>query len=468
MRDIILFGTGELLTFYEKLVSELGYNIIGYSDNNSSKWGTIINGKPVFSPNDLIKYNSKLFISTSLEKEISEQLKELNLENRLIYHKELEDEWIEKNINKWEYLARINIKKNDKRTIFFDLLSGTGWAGTETWSFKLASGLKDKGEEVTLLRRGTHPRLDNDIEDISKRINYSKLEYFETVDEVVKCLVNALPCVVINNFTDCALVAATIVKKYFPDMIKIIAISHGDNKEDIFKIASRENIFNRIICVSTRIKNKYNIQYNISRDKLLYKETPVDINENYQKNRNASDILRIAYPSRLVVKYKRTDLIEKIIELLEKEEINYIFNIAGEGNYEENLKKFIEYKKLNDKVKLHGLLDKDEMETFWGNQDIYINVSDSEGACQAMLEAMAHCVVPVVTDVSGVDDFIENRVNGFVSRVGDILDIASNIKWIYENKNQLEFIGKKAREKIISRCKIEDYIEFFYKNVLEL
>jgi len=108
------------------------------------------------------------------------------------------------------------------------------------------------------------------------------------------------------------------------------------------------------------------------------------------------------------------------------------------------------------------------METFWGNQDIYINVSDSEGACQAMLEAMAHCVVPVVTDVSGVDDFIENRVNGFVSRVGDILDIASNIKWIYENKNQLEFIGKKAREKIISRCKIEDYIEFFYKNVLEL
>ena len=63
---------------------------------------------------------------------------------------------------------------------------------------------------------------------------------------------------------------------------------------------------------------------------------------------------------------------------------------------------------------------KKELIDFLNEQDIYLNFSEYEGTSLTMLEAMASGCVPVVTDVSGVSDFIEDGVNGLVSDIGDL------------------------------------------------
>ena len=48
--------------------------------------------------------------------------------------------------------------------------------------------------------------------------------------------------------------------------------------------------------------------------------------------------------------------------------------------------------------------------------DVYLSTSVSEGMSNALLEAMSHGVMPVVSRVSGADDLVEEGVSGFLFR----------------------------------------------------
>jgi glycosyltransferase involved in cell wall biosynthesis len=51
--------------------------------------------------------------------------------------------------------------------------------------------------------------------------------------------------------------------------------------------------------------------------------------------------------------------------------------------------------------------------------DVYLSTSLSEGMSNALLEAMSHAVVPVVSRVSGVADVVQEGVTGLVFPPGD-------------------------------------------------
>ncbi len=51
--------------------------------------------------------------------------------------------------------------------------------------------------------------------------------------------------------------------------------------------------------------------------------------------------------------------------------------------------------------------------------DVYLSTSLSEGMSNALLEAMSHAVMPVVSRVSGVGDVVEEGVTGLLFPPGD-------------------------------------------------
>lgn len=89
---------------------------------------------------------------------------------------------------------------------------------------------------------------------------------------------------------------------------------------------------------------------------------------------------------------------------------------------------------MEDRVHILGWISPTDMAGFWAKQDIYLNVSESEGMSLSMLEAMACGCVPVVTDVSGVDDVIHNGENGFVVPVDRLIEIADKIEAINNDR----------------------------------
>lgn len=100
------------------------------------------------------------------------------------------------------------------------------------------------------------------------------------------------------------------------------------------------------------------------------------------------------------------------------------------------------------------------MVAFWEEQDIYLNISSSEGMCLAMLEAMACGCVPVVTDVSGVSDVIEDGKNGFVVSVDEWLDIVDKIEFISNNREILYDVSKYNMKLIRNRFDVTDYAKW--------
>lgn len=99
-KDIWIWGTGDTAQLYQEAFARLEkerFFIQGYCDNNSEKWGTVFNGKPVISPQDLKqKENICVLICTSVPetiRAIEKSLKEMKLDGYLLdevilkYHK---------------------------------------------------------------------------------------------------------------------------------------------------------------------------------------------------------------------------------------------------------------------------------------------------------------------------------------------------------------------------------------------
>jgi glycosyltransferase involved in cell wall biosynthesis len=59
--------------------------------------------------------------------------------------------------------------------------------------------------------------------------------------------------------------------------------------------------------------------------------------------------------------------------------------------------------------------------------DVYVSTSVWEGMSNALLEAMSHGVIPVVSRVSGVADVVEEDVSGFLFQPGDEAELAARL-----------------------------------------
>lgn len=100
------------------------------------------------------------------------------------------------------------------------------------------------------------------------------------------------------------------------------------------------------------------------------------------------------------------------------------------------------------------------MNDFWSKLDIYLNLSDYEGTSISMLEAMANGVIPIVTNVSGVDLFVKNEINGFVINKRDIETAEKIISYVYGNKNLLHIYGAINKGIIRQQCSVNNYVKY--------
>ena len=77
--------------------------------------------------------------------------------------------------------------------------------------------------------------------------------------------------------------------------------------------------------------------------------------------------------------------------------------------------------------------------------DVVVCCSLEETMSIAIIEGMMHEKICITSNTTGIADFIEDGINGFVSRVNDVGHLWQKIKWIIENINQLDRIQKNAR-----------------------
>lgn len=454
---LFLFGAGQISQTYTEFLGRLSVEIYGYVDNDANRWGTYFFDRKIYSPDILEKEEALVLIACADIESITAQLAQMRVQNKIvtiehIIRKTIEQIKVSEKHHEWD--EKFDYKS---RNIIVDNLDGS-WGGAEDWAHKLALFLSQRGYSINLIENIGSPT-ESSLEQITSKLNKKNESiYFELVDMLLK----QKPFTLINIWSSEVLWAASYIKRLYPGEVQIISSVLNDQEIFYHHQCEWDGFIDSYLCISGRIKNNLTNLYGINESKVYYKEPFVEYREysRHKYNMQYGKKLQIGYPCRLTCEQKRADLLPKLIELLEKRNIDYVLNIAGEGPCESQIKEYIENKKLNNKVKLYGRLTRVELLNFLNRQDIYLNYSEFEGTSLTMLEAMASGCVPVVTKVSGVEDFIENMVNGMISEVGNLESIADNIEFLDKNREKIGEYGSKSKSVISFKCNLNDYIDY--------
>lgn len=453
MKQIVLFGAGIYAEKYKSLLDFLDLSIDFFSDNDQLKLGQTLYQKAIIEPNKLKELDCHILISSTHYVEIVQQLTKMGIEDKII---RLEDLAVKlKERLDQEHIAASG-EPEKEQTVILDMYEGDGWGGTEMWAATAAKGLESEGKTVILFGSESQPPLSEEYECMVERF-----PNIHTFEKMVKSMVTRLPFVLINNFSGYAYMIAVMLKKIYPGKVEIVSVIHNDDRSLYNAHMAFAEDVDKFICVSDKIRSTMIQEYGLNEKKVFFKEQPIKCDENFKRSyRTVGCPIRIGYAARLVKKQKRADLFPELINYLESEEINYELSIAGEGECFSRIKEFLQKADLKGKVALIGRVPKTNMPEFWKQQDIFLNFSEFEGTSFSMLEAMSYGCVPVVTDVSGVSEFIREGMNGYVCEVGDLKGIAGAIKCLDANRGDLQIFGEYCRNEVLTRCRIQDYIDF--------
>lgn len=104
--------------------------------------------------------------------------------------------------------------------------------------------------------------------------------------------------------------------------------------------------------------------------------------------------------------------------------------------------------KITENVILIEWIPRSEMPKLLSLANIYVSTSLSDGASNALFEAMACGVVPVVTDIAANHPWVKNRENGLLFPQGNSEKLAENIIYLLNSKSISSIFSLKCREVI--------------------
>ncbi len=462
-----LFGIGREAEKYYSIMIALHEKPDYAFDNSKQKQGTFFHDIEILSPERLSDIDCEIVISCGFKEAITAQLSEMGLENKIIDLDMLMRKAIEDYAN--GYISNMADIPQREENIVIDAFDGIGWGGMEIWSYEVARELLARGLPVRVFGSDEQVHPDEEIEKIIVRRPLNRQDVFCTVEGIIKELERMLPFILIDNWSEYVLYAAFILKKVYPESVKIISMQHNDVQSLYEKKMLWEDVFERLSGVSKRINYKLTNQYGVSQKKIFYKENFLTFEKTQvRRSKKEGTPIIIGWGARLERYQKRADLIAPFIETIEDSGISYTLNIAGNGPMYTEIYDYVQKNGLEDHVNVLGAIPQREMVDFWENQDIYLNLSDFEGCSLAMLEAMSVGCVPVVTNVSGTDEFVFDKETGFCVEVENVKAIIDKIVFLSEHLDELIRMSVNASEIVRSRCQKSDYVEYLEKVITEV
>lgn len=154
-------------------------------------------------------------------------------------------------------------------------------------------------------------------------------------------------------------------------------------------------------------------------------------------------------------KHKGFDLLIKAFNIFAKNNKEWHLDIVGEGPEEELYKSLIKENELDDRITIHPFTN--NVQAFYSDAQVYVLSSRWEGFGLVLVEAMAHGL-PVVssdlpTSLEIMGDFGMYFKNGDIEDLAMRLEDATRIDWEAKSKGALEIAKRFDIENIISQWK---------------
>ncbi|MDJ0719809.1 MAG: glycosyltransferase [Prochloraceae cyanobacterium] len=139
--------------------------------------------------------------------------------------------------------------------------------------------------------------------------------------------------------------------------------------------------------------------------------------------------------------------------------------IVGYGPMKEELEQLIETLEIGDIVSLVGQLAQDEVIKLYAKADIFAlpckitDEGDRDGIPNVLIEAMAMEVPVVSTDISGISELIEHKVNGILIPEKNPKALADELEQLLLQPQLIQKLKKSSRNKILQQFSLEKNIK---------
>jgi len=127
-----------------------------------------------------------------------------------------------------------------------------------------------------------------------------------------------------------------------------------------------------------------------------------------------------------------------------KPDVNLI--VLGGGSQGASIRKILMNGGVMDRVHFGGQVGQRDLPRWYHMADVYISPSHVDGSSVTLMEAMASGLPCLVSDIAGNREWIQDGVNGWLFRDGDVDDLASKILFAIKSKREFKRIGELARK----------------------
>ena len=306
---------------------------------------------------------------------------------------------------------------------------------------RLSSYFKDRGWKTSVIsQRGPSPRIRNALTGLGITVVDDLWQPWHLPEEKAEFLRRWVETTrpdlyVISNCRDVSWLALP----FLPERTYTVSVAHHDVGAYYDPVRHYSGFLDRMIGVSPQITNRLSQLASENGDRCRYIPYGVDVSPQEQIARKTSEEahpIRIIYVGRLVQDQKRVMSLPLLARELADRNLPFHLDIVGDGPDRDALVRAINSAGVSQHVSFQGWLDGDPLRRRLREADVFVLLSDAEGLPIAMLEAMGHGAVPVVTDIDcGIKAVVRDGQNGFLVPRVDIGAYAGRIEVLYKDKS---------------------------------
>ncbi len=126
--------------------------------------------------------------------------------------------------------------------------------------------------------------------------------------------------------------------------------------------------------------------------------------------------------------------------------------LLGGGSQGASIRKILMNGGVMDRVHFGGQVGQRDLPRWYHMADVYISPSHVDGSSVTLMEAMASGLPCLVSDIAGNREWIQDGVNGWLFRDGDVDDLAEKILFAIKKKREFGRIGELARKTAVERA----------------
>jgi len=221
---------------------------------------------------------------------------------------------------------------------------------------------------------------------------------------------------------------------------------HGWERANFIRQAIARHVLPRadsIRTVSQRLKKQLKDEFSVKEEKISVVPIFVEVRSKKDEVRAGEKKEKFIFLTvgRLVEVKNISLQIEAMAEVIRKFPQTELW-IVGEGTEESQLKDKSEKLKVNTKIKFLGW--QSEVGEFYAQADAFILTSYAEGWPLVIIEAAAHGLPIIMTDMGSAGEFIMNEKNGLVVPINDRVALISAMIRLIESEALRQTLGQNA------------------------